>query len=138
MVALASFVVGLIFAFGLGLGGMTQPAVVVGFLDIFGDWNPALIFVMVGALAVHMVLYRIIRKRRSPLLNEKFHVPNKREINRDLALGAMLFGTGWGLAGYCPAPAITALASLQSAPIVFVISMLVGMMIFKLTRPSEG
>ncbi len=136
--ALASFVVGLIFALGLGVGGMTQPGKVVGFLDIFGNWDPSLIFVMVGALIVHSVLYRIIRKRNSPLLSEKFHIPTRRDIDKDLAIGAALFGIGWGLAGFCPAPAITSMASLNLKPFIFVASMLLGMTIFQLVKKSKG
>lgn len=138
MAILTSFIVGLIFAAGLGIGGMTQPAKVVNFLDLFGGWDPSLIFVMIGALIVHSILYRLIRKRKSPLLAEQFHIPNRRDINRDLALGAIIFGTGWGLAGFCPAPAITSIASMQLGPIVFVVSMLSGMMIFHLTDKLKG
>lgn len=137
MTILSAFFVGLVFAIGLGLGGMTQPGVVVGFLDIFGEWNPSLIFVMVGALAVHAALYRIIRRRKSPLLADKFQIPTRTEINKDLVLGAILFGMGWGIAGFCPAPAVTALASLQLAPLVFVVSMLGGMWLFQLTHKKK-
>jgi uncharacterized membrane protein YedE/YeeE len=138
MATFSAFIVGLIFAIGLGIGGMTQPGKVVGFLDIFGEWNPSLIFVMLGALGVHSIFYRLIRKRNTPFFAEKFHIPTRRDINRDLILGATLFGSGWGLAGFCPAPAITSLASLQLGPIVFVVSMLSGMWIFQVTNKTKS
>lgn len=128
---LSALVVGFIFALGLGLSGMTQPQKVIGFLDLFGQWDPSLMFVMVGAIAVHMVSYRIIRKRKSPLLSMRWHVPDKRELSPALIIGAVLFGVGWGLAGFCPGPAVTSLASLSLKPFVFVGSMLVGMLIFR-------
>lgn len=129
---LAALAVGFIFAIGLGLSGMTNPANVVSFLDVFGNWNPSLIFVMGGALVVHVILFRIIIRRPSPVLSPEFHIPQNRDIDRPLVVGAILFGTGWGLAGYCPAPAITSLASLQVSAVVFVLSMLVGMAAFGL------
>ncbi len=129
--SLSSLVVGFLFALGLGISGMTQPNKVVGFLDVFGNWDPSLIFVMVGAIAVHSVAYHRIRKRSSPLLGMHWHVPTKRELTPALILGAVLFGAGWGLAGYCPGPAITSLASFEIEPLVFVTSMVAGMLIFK-------
>lgn len=128
--SLSSFGVGLLFALGLGLAGMTRPENVVSFLDILGAWNPSLIFVMAGALAVHMFLFRVIIKRKSPLFASKFRIPNRREIDRELLIGAMLFGIGWGLVGYCPAPALTALASISMAPFLFAASLLLGMILF--------
>lgn len=95
--ALASFIVGLIFALGLGVSGMTQPQKVVGFLDLFGQWDPSLIFVMIGAIAVHFLTYRLIRKRNTPLLDTQWHVPTKRELTPSLMIGSVLFGVGWGL-----------------------------------------
>ncbi|HET9236360.1 MAG TPA: DUF6691 family protein [Oligoflexus sp.] len=128
---LAALVVGFIFSLGLGISGMTQPQKVVGFLDLFGNWDPSLMFVMVGAIGVHMVSYRIIRRRHSPLLSRAWHVPEKKEITPALVSGAVIFGIGWGLAGFCPGPAVTALASLSVKPLVFVVSMIGGMLIFR-------
>jgi uncharacterized membrane protein YedE/YeeE len=130
--SLAAFVVGFVFSMGLGISGMTQPQKVVGFLDLFGQWDPSLIFVMIGAIMVHFVTYRLIRKRDSPLLSPEWHVPTKKEITPALVGGSILFGLGWGLAGYCPGPAMTSLASFEVRPFMFVVSMLVGMVIFKL------
>ncbi len=128
---LSTFFVGFIFSIGLGISGMTNPQKVIGFLDIFGTWDPSLMFVMLGAVGVHFVTYKIIRKRESPLLSTYWHVPQKTEITRSLVVGSLLFGIGWGLAGFCPGPAITSLASGHQVPIVFVISMITGMFLFK-------
>ena len=129
---LAALVVGFIFAIGLGISGMTQPQKVVGFLDVFGKWDPSLIFVMVGGIIVHFVTYKLIRKRKSPLLHSSWHVPTKKEITPALVTGAVLFGIGWGLGGFCPGPAVTSLASFQLRPLLFVASMLAGMFLFRL------
>ncbi len=129
--ALSALAVGFIFALGLGLSGMTQPQKVIGFLDLFGHWDPSLIFVMVGAILVHFVLYKLIRKRKSPLLSTHWHVPTKKEITPALIIGAFIFGVGWALGGFCPGPAITSLASFDKTSFIFVISMLAGMFLFK-------
>jgi hypothetical protein len=130
--SLASLFVGFLFALGLGLSGMTQPQKVVGFLDVFGNWDPSLMFVMMGAISVHFVLYKVIRRRKSPLFSMDWQVPSKKEITPALVLGAFIFGIGWGLGGYCPGPAITSLASFEGRPLIFVISMLIGMLLFNL------
>ncbi|AGH94490.1 YeeE/YedE family protein [Pseudobdellovibrio exovorus] len=129
--SLAALVVGFVFAIGLGLSGMTQPQKVVGFLDIFGQWDPSLMFVMVGAIAVHGISYRLIRRRAKPFWSSEWHVPTKKEITPSLVLGSFVFGVGWALAGFCPGPAITALATFELRPIIFVVSMLIGMLIFR-------
>lgn len=127
---ISSLLIGFLFALGLGISGMTQPEKVVSFLDIFGNWDPSLIFVMGGALIVHIIFYQIIIKRTTPLFAAKFQVPTGREINSRLIIGSILFGLGWGIAGYCPAPAITSLSSMTISPFIFVISMLAGMALF--------
>lgn len=126
-----SFVVGLIFAIGLGVSGMTQPQKVVGFLDLFGSFDPSLIFVMAGAIIVHFITYRLIRKKDSPLLHTEWLVPTKKDITPALVIGSFLFGVGWALGGFCPGPALTSLASFESRPLIFVGSMLGGMLLFK-------
>ncbi len=124
-----SFIVGLIFALGLGLSGMTQPQKVIGFLD-FSAWDPSLLFVMVGAVAVHAITYRLVRRRSSPLLDNEWHVPQRKDITLRLIMGAAIFGIGWGLGGFCPGPAVTALASGEIRAIVFVVMMVIGMLLF--------
>jgi uncharacterized membrane protein YedE/YeeE len=130
--AIAAFAVGLLFAIGLGFSGMTQPHKVIGFLDVFGQWDPSLMFVMAGAVIVHFVTYRLIRKRNSPLLTTTWHVPTSRELTPALMIGSFLFGVGWALGGFCPGPAVTSLASFTPGPVVFVVSMLVGMWTFNM------
>lgn len=131
---LIAFVVGLIFAIGLGVGGMTQTHIVRGFLDVTGDWNYTLVGVMVGAISVHSILYFLIRKRSSPLLESHFHVPTRKDIDKKLIIGAALFGLGWGWAGICPGPGIASLASGNSNIIIFVVAMLSGMIFFKMVE----
>jgi uncharacterized membrane protein YedE/YeeE len=128
---LSSFLVGFIFAIGLGISGMTQPQKVVGFLNIFGSWDPSLIFVMLGAIATHFITYKLIRKRSVPLLSADWHVPTKKEITPALVVGAILFGIGWGLGGLCPGPALVSTGSGSLRAIVFVISMIAGMYLFR-------
>jgi uncharacterized membrane protein YedE/YeeE len=128
---LFAFGSGLLFSLGLGVGGMTQPAKVVGFLDFFGEWDPSLIFVMGGAVAVYFVAFRLITKRDVPLFSPSFGIPRRRDIDLPLIGGAAMFGAGWGLAGYCPGPGIASLGSGSVSPIVFVAAMLFGMMLFR-------
>ena len=130
-----SLVVGLLFAIGLGISGMTQVHIVRGFLDITGDWNISLIGVMGGAIGIHSLLFFLIKKRRSPLLDSKFHLPTKKDIDGKLLMGAALFGIGWGWAGICPGPGIVSLVSGNVNILIFVGSMLIGMFIFKSIEP---
>lgn len=120
------FALGALFAIGLGISGMTQPAKVVGFLDLFGAWDPALMFVMGGAVMVNFVGYRLAVGRPHPLLAARFDIPTRRDIDWQLLAGATLFGAGWGLAGFCPGPALVALASGSVDVMVFVGAMFAG------------
>lgn len=129
---LISFLVGLLFAIGLGISGMTNPQKVLSFLDIFGSWDPSLMFVMIGAIGTHLVAFKLITKRKAPMLDEKFHIPTNKKIGARLIIGSVLFGAGWGLAGFCPGPAIVSLATEQTSVAIFVLSMIAGMIIFKL------
>ena len=129
---LSALLVGFIFSLGLALSGMTNPDKVKGFLNIFGSWDPSLIFVMVGAISVHFLTYKMIRKRKSPLFSTHWHVPQKTEITKSLVVGSGMFGIGWGLAGFCPGPAITSLTTLSTTVWVFVFFMLLGMLLFKM------
>lgn len=127
----AAFLSALIFGLGLGISGMTIPAKVIGFLDVTGQWDPSLLAVMMGAIIVHFVSFRLITKRKSPLLAEKFQVPTRRDIDWKLLTGAAIFGVGWGLGGFCPGPALVSVASGQSSVVIFVVSMIAGIYVYK-------
>jgi len=122
-----SFFAGGLFALGLGVSGMTQPSKVVGFLDLFGAWDPSLLLVMVGAISVHFLLYRLIIRRSAPLFDTRFHLPTRSDLDATLVLGAAIFGVGWGLGGYCPGPGIVSAASGAWPALVFVLGMAGGM-----------
>ena len=128
-----SFIVGLLFAIGLALAGMTQPQKVIGFLNPFA-WDPSLLFVMVGAIGVHALSYPLIKRRSSPLLDTKWHVPTRKDVTSRLAIGSAIFGIGWGLGGYCPGPGLTSLSSGDLRPVIFVVAMIIGMLLFKKTE----
>lgn len=127
--------VGVLFSLGLGISGMTDPAKVIGFLDIM-NWDASLLFVMVGAVGVGAIGYPLIRRRGTPICDTEFHVSNRREIDSRLVLGSAIFGVGWGLGGYCPGPAITSLVGLDPRALVFVACMIVGMLIFIRTNSN--
>lgn len=126
-----ALIVGLIFGLGLIVSGMTNPAKVQGFLDITGRWDPSLAFVLGGAVAIAMFAFRIAETRSKTWLGEPVRLPASTHIDRRLVLGGMVFGVGWGLAGYCPGPAMASLLSGDREPLVFVIAMLAGMAIFE-------
>lgn len=126
---LAIFAAGVLFAFGLGISGMTQPDKVVGFLDVTGNWQPALAFVMGGAILVHLIAYRLVPRMRNPLFEARFGIPTRRDLDPRLLGGAALFGMGWGLAGFCPGPGIVSLVSGSSNAVLFVIAMVTGMLL---------
>jgi hypothetical protein len=130
---LTLFLSGLLFALGLGIAGMTQPEKVIAFLDVFGNWDPSLIFVMGGAVGINMLLYRLTVRRPCPVYSEKFTHPRHRKITLRLISGAAIFGSGWGLAGYCPGPALVSTASGSIAVFVFILAMLAGMTLFRVT-----
>ena len=102
---------------------MTKPSKIIGFLDIAGDWDPSLAFVMAGAIAVHFVAYRLIRRRSAPLYDTQFHLPTRRDIDLRLVLGAALFGVGWALGGFCPGPGIVAAGGGSLHAVIFVVAM---------------
>jgi uncharacterized protein len=135
----ASFLGGLLFALGLGVSGMTDANKVIGFLDLSGDWDPSVAFVMAGAIGVHLVLYRLILRRPSPLFGDRFHIPTRRDITPQLVGGAALFGVGWGLGGFCPGPGLVSLAGFGSSAAVFVLFTLWGMTLQKIVhRPNRA
>lgn len=126
---LAALVSGLIFGFGLSLSGMLDPTRVRDFLDVTGHWDPSLVFVLGGAVIVATVGYRISRLFGRPLLDDRFHLPVKTAIDWPLILGSAIFGIGWGVAGFCPGPAVAALSMGLAPTVLFVIAMLVGMIL---------
>lgn len=138
MRAWIAFAAGLLFGLGLSLGGMTQPAVVLGFLDIFGAWDPRLVFVMAGAVLTTAVGYRLVLRRPRPLLAERFQWPMSRRIDARLIGGAALFGIGWGIAGYCPGPALASLGAGAPALLVLVACMIAGWWLAARLLPPAG
>ncbi len=130
---LSEFAVGLLFGWGLLLSGMTDPGKVIGFLDLAGAWDPSLAFVMGGAIAVGVVAFGVARKRARTVLGGDMHLPGARQIDRPLVLGSLMFGAGWGLAGFCPGPALVSMAAGQPKAVAFVLAMIAGMVIFEWT-----
>lgn len=128
---LTVFFSGVLFAVGLGISGMTQPTKIIGFLDIFGAWDPSLVFVMAGAVGVNVILYRLSIKRLRPLFAPAFALPPKHTINKSLVIGATLFGVGWGLSGYCPGPALVSSVTGWGSVLAFVGAMLAGMYLYQ-------
>lgn len=132
MIAFASLLAGLVFGLGLIVSGMANPAKVLGFLDIAGTWDPSLAFVMAGAIAVGLVAFMLARRRQVSLLGAEMRLPSVRHIDRRLVLGSVLFGIGWGVAGFCPGPALVSLGMGEVKALVFVAAMLLGMGVFEL------
>lgn len=126
MKPLAALVAGLVFGVGLVLGGMTQPVVVLGFLDVFGRWNPQLLFLMASAVVTTAIGYRLVLRRRQPLLAARFQLPTAHGIDKRLLAGGAIFGVGWGLGGYCPGPALASLGGGAPSLWLFVACMLLG------------
>lgn len=118
--------VGALFGVGLSVAGMINPNKVQGFLDIFGNWDPSLMFVMGSAVLVTMLGYRYILKHPHPLLSKAFIIPSRDDLDAPLIVGAALFGIGWGMAGFCPGPAVTALATGSFEPVLVVFGMFIG------------
>ena len=129
---ISEFLVGLLFGLGLLLSGMTDPGKVLGFLDLFGAWDPSLALVMGGAIAVGFFAFAVAKKRTVNFLGGALRLPTSNQIDKRLVIGAVLFGAGWGLAGFCPGPALVSLASGQVKGAVFVGFMLAGMVIFEI------
>ena len=134
---LISLIAGIIFGIGLVVSEMVNPAKVLAFLDLFGNWDPSLAFVMIGALVVLSPLFHLIKNKEKPLLTEKFNYSNNKEINNKLIIGSALFGAGWGLGGLCPGPAISSIALLNINSIIFVFAMLIGFYLVKFFNLSK-
>lgn len=132
MQILVGLFTGVLFSIGLTISGMVNPRKVIGFLDIFGDWDPALIFVMGGGVTINVLLFKLILKRKNPLFSKEFMMPKNIDIDKRLIIGAFLFGIGWGIGGVCPGPGLANMFTLNAKALVFVVSMIVGMFGFNL------
>ena len=128
---LVNLFAGALFGLGLAVSGMVDPQKVIGFLDVAGAWDPTLAFVMGGALLVVVPAFRLILKRPRPVLADEFELPTKKDVDARLLGGSALFGVGWGLSGFCPGPAVTALATGLTPVFAFVVAMIAGMAIYK-------
>lgn len=123
---LTGLIAGALFGLGLAVAQMTNPLKVQNFLDVAGDWDPSLAFVMGSAVLITLVMFRVVLKRTSPLLGDRFHLPTLLKVDRQLLIGAALFGMGWGMTGYCPGPALATLLSGNGEVLLFVPAMLLG------------
>jgi len=133
MSKLTSLICGIIFGIGLVISEMINPSKVLGFLNFFGDWDPSLAFVMLGALIISSPFFHLFKNNKKPIFTESFSYSNNKEINKNLIIGSSLFGAGWGLIGLCPGPAIASLALFNINSAVFVIAMFVGFYLVKLS-----
>ncbi|KGE01670.1 membrane protein [Achromobacter sp. RTa] len=138
MIALYAFVSGLVFGLGLIVSGMANPAKVLGFLDLAGAWDPSLAFVIGGAVLVSAAGFAVLRRRRASLSGEPLRWPTATRIDARLALGSLAFGAGWGLAGFCPGPALVAASAGVPQALVFVAAMLAGMAIFSILEKIKS
>ena len=132
MTVFASLLAGLVFGLGLIVSGMADPAKVLGFLDLSGAWDPSLAFVMAGAIAVGALAFAVARKRTVSFLGAAMKLPTSPDIDSRLVIGSVVFGIGWGVAGFCPGPGLVALGMGEAKVLVFVVAMLVGMGAFEL------
>lgn len=135
---LASLLAGLVFGLGLLVSGMANPEKVLGFLDLAGQWDPSLAFVMAGAILVGVVAFTLARRRTLSFLGFDMKVPQARHIDRRLVLGGLTFGAGWGIAGFCPGPGLVALGAGEVKALVFVVSMVAGMAIFEVIERNRA
>ena len=131
MPAFFSLLAGAVFGIGLVISGMADPAKVLGFLDLAGNWDPSLAFVMGGAILVGVLAFTVARRRTVSLLGLQMRIPSATQVDRRLVGGGVLFGIGWGIAGFCPGPALVALGMGEPKALVFVLAMLVGMALFE-------
>ena len=141
---LSEFLIGLLFGFGLILSGMTDPGKVIGFLDLFGTWDPSLAFVMGGAILVGLVAFRLAQQRTQNFLGGAMRMPTAKDIDARLVVGSLVFGAGWGLAGFCPGPGLVTMGAGESKAALFVVAMVGGMLLFEVlerrakTPPAEA
>jgi len=135
---LLSLLSGLVFGVGLLVSGMANPAKVLGFLDLAGEWDPSLALVMLGAIAVGIVAFQIAGARKLTFLKLEFRLPTRTDMDKRLILGSVLFGAGWGLAGFCPGPALVAMGAGEPKAVVFVVAMLAGMALFEVLEKRRN
>ena len=128
------FAIGLLFGIGLIVSGMTDPGKVLGFLDLAGNWDPSLLFVMGGATLVAAIGFGLARRRGRTLTGAPLRLPTATAIDRRLVIGSLVFGAGWGLAGFCPGPALASLGTGRGEPLLFVLAMVAGMALFELVE----
>ena len=138
MYAFAALIAGLVFGVGLIVSGMFNPAKVLGFLDLFGAWDPSLALVMAGAIAVAAPAFAVASRRRSTLLDTPMLLPSTRGIDRRLVTGSLVFGVGWGLAGFCPGPALVAMGAGYGKAVVFTVAMVLGMLVFEFAERAKA
>ena len=138
MTKLSSLIAGIIFGVGLTISGMVNPQKVLGFLNIFDAWDPSLMFVMVGAIIIFSPLHFIFKRKSRPIFAENFIVPTKKNIDKNLIIGAAMFGAGWGLAGLCPGPAISAISFFNTDVYLFVLFMFVGFYLGNLIKTRNN
>jgi uncharacterized protein len=134
---LMALLTGILFGLGLGLSQMVDRDRVLGFLDVTGQWDPTLLFVLGGAVGVTMITFRFVLKMAQPILGDKFQVPTRQDFDRPLVVGAAIFGIGWGIAGYCPGPGITALILGVWNPVLFVLAFLFGSLTYRWYQTHE-
>lgn len=127
-----SLISGIIFGLGLAISAMINPDKVLGFLNVFGKWDPSLIFVMIGALLISVPAFTFIKNKNKPICEDSFSLPTKTNIDKKLIIGSLIFGIGWGLVGLCPGPAIAAVALFNTNVIIFLVSMIIGFVLQKL------
>lgn len=128
---LSAFIAGLLFGVGLAVSQMTNPLKVLGFLDVAGDWDASLMLVLGGAVTVTFIAFRFVLRRTEPIFDSQFHLPKLSTVDKKLIGGSALFGVGWGIAGYCPGPGLASLSTLNSEAIVFVATLLAGMLVYR-------
>ena len=138
MTKLSSLISGIFFGLGLTISGMVNPQKVLGFLNIFDSWDPSLMFVMIGAILIFSPLYFIFKRKSRPIFSKNFVVPLKTNIDKNLIVGAIMFGSGWGLAGLCPGPAISAISFFNTDVYLFVLFMFVGFYLGNLIKTRNN
>lgn len=138
MKTLVGYIAGLLFGLGLTISGMTDPARVLGFLDIAGAWDPTLMFVLGGAVITNFIGYRLVLRRPHPVFDERFQLPTRQDLDIRLIGGASLFGIGWGLSGYCPGPAFASISGLSAPLFAMLVTMVMGWFMARAITPKTA